>query len=522
MEMGAELSSGRLMTMHNPLSEQLLRAHQADNRTLLVSPDGQSWSYARFVALSGQIANAMSEFGVRAGDRILMQVDKSAEALAVYAAALRMGAVLACFNVKLPNQEILQCAQELSPTLLVRASRLPALADKPDNVLTLDADHTGTLLERAERQDTAFSDARRDINDVAVISYTSGTTGRAKGCMLTHGNLLSNAIALAEAWHITERDILLHMMPLYHTHGLLISTNAMLVRGGAMVMLDQPDSSLVVRNLSKATVVMATPDHYSALLATEGFDRSAAASVRLFVSGGTPLSVATLAKFKERTGQSILERHGMTELGVSASNPYLGIRKSGTVGHALPGIAIRLCDVGTGEVVKDGSIGVIEVRGPNVFKGYWGEPGLTRAALHDGYLKTGDVGRFDPDGYLEVLGRLDDVVMCGGQFVDSRAIEEFMRQCAGVAECAVVSVPHREWGEVVLGIVVPKQGQSVSAAHIAALVVAGMEPQDWRLQVIIADSLPKTSTGKLQKRLLRENYRERFISPAGNIAYAAR
>jgi len=429
----------------------------------------------------------------------------------VYAAALRMGAVLACFNAKLSNAEIQQRAEELSPALLVRASRLPALAGKPDNVLTLDADHTGTLLEWAERQEGAFSDARRDINDVAVISYTSGTTGRAKGCMLTHGNLLSNAIALADAWHISERDILLHMMPLYHTHGLLISTNAMLVRGGAMVMLDQPDPSLVVGNLSKATVVMATPDHYSALLATEGFDRRAAASVRIFVSGGTPLSVATLAKFKERTGQSILERHGMTELGVSASNPYLGIRKSGTVGHALPGIAIRLCDVGTGEVVKDGSIGVIEVRGPNVFKGYWGEPGLTKAALHDGYLKTGDVGRFDPDGYLEVLGRLDDLVMCGGQFVDSRGIEEFVRQRLDVAECAVVSVPHREWGEVVLGIVVPKQGQSVSPAHIAALVIAGMEPQDWRLQVIIAESLPKTSTGKLQKRLLRENYREMFI-----------
>lgn len=508
------------MSMQNPLAEKLLRVHQADNRTFLISPDGQPWSYAQFVALSGQIANAITERGVRPGDRILMQVEKSAEALAVYAAALRVGAVLACFSTKLSNAEIEQRALELSPALAIRSAALPAMASHSNPALTLDADHAGTLIEAAKLHGPAFSDAARDIDDVAVISYTSGTTGRPKGCMLNHGNLLSNATALADAWHITERDILLHLMPLYHTHGLLISTNAMLVRGGAMVLLDQPDTPSIVQSLPRATVVMATPAHYSALLAAEDFSSRVAASIRLFISGGTPLSVDTLARFKQRAGRSILERHGMTELGVSATNPYLGMRKSGTVGLPLPDISIRLCDLETGEVVEPGSIGQIEVRGPNVFRGYWGELELTRTAFHDGYLKTGDVGRIDPDGYLEILGRLDDVVVCGGQFVDSRRIEEVINQSADVAECAVISVPHHEFGEAVLGILVPNAGRSVAASRIMASVVAELGQPEWRLLIAEAGDLPKTSTGKLQKRLLREHYREAFMSPPRNLGKA--
>jgi malonyl-CoA/methylmalonyl-CoA synthetase len=510
------------MTMHNPLSDKLLRPYEEDGRTFLISPDGESWSYARFVALSGQIANAISDCGVRAGDRILMQVEKSAEALAVYAAALRAGAIVASFSTGIPNAEIQQRARELSPILMIRASHLPALADRSKAVLTLDGDHTGTLLEIARSKDIAFPDAARGYEDVAAISYTSGTTGRPKGCMLTHGNLLSNAIALADAWQITERDILLHLMPLYHTHGLLISTNAMMVRGGAMIMLDQPDLPSIVRNLPKVTVMMATPDHYSALLASDGFSRGATSSIRLFVSGGAPLSIDTLSRFRERSGQTILERHGMTELGVSASNPYEGLRKSGTVGVPLPGISVRLCDLKTGEVVRHGSVGLIEVCGPNVFQGYWGEDELTRAAFHDQYFKTGDVGRFDSDGYLEVLGRLDDVVICGGQLVDSRGIEEAINQCADVWECAVISVLHREFGEIVLGIVVPRAGQFVTASRISASVAARLGRRDWRLQIVISASLPKTSTGKIQKRLLREHYRETFASPLRNTGSATR
>ena len=463
----------------------------------------------------------MSRRGVCAGDRVVMQVEKSAEALAVYAAALRVGAIPACFSTTLSNVEIEQRVRELAPALMIRAGHLPAIAARSGAVLTLGADHTGSLLEAADAHDVRFSDAARSIDDVAVISYTSGTTGRPKGCMLSHGNLLSNATALADAWHITERDILLHLMPLYHTHGLLISTNAMMVRGAAMIMLDRPDTATIVRGLAKVTLVSATPDHYSALLATDEFSRDTAASVRLFVSGGTPLSVNTLARFRERAGQSILERHGMTELGVSASNPYLGVRKSGTVGLPLPGITIRLCDISNGQQVADGSVGSIEVRGPNVFRGYWGEPGLTRSAFHDGFLKTGDVGRFDPDGYLEVLGRLDDVVMCGGLFVDSRSIEEAIAASANVAECATVSVPHPEFGEVVLGIVVPVTGRTVDASRILASVAARTGQQNWRLQITTADFLPKTSTGKLQKRVLREHYRGIFTT-SGAALRAAR
>ena len=478
--------------------------------------------FAQFVAVTGRIANVMAACGVRPGDRIVMQVEKSAEALAVYAAALRAGALLASFSTRLSNAELHRRVQELSPALIVRDSHLPAMTGILPESLTLDATHTGTLLDRANRQGIAFSDARRGTDDVAVISYTSGTTGRAKGCMLTHGNLLSNAVALGDAWRVTERDILLHMMPLYHTHGLLISTNVMLARGGAMVMLDQPDPAAIVRNLPKATIVMATPDNYSALLAREDFSDSTAASVRLFVSGGTPLSVDTLARFKQRTGRSILERHGMTELGVSASNPYLGIRKSGTVGIPMPGIAIRLCDLDTGEVVRNGAIGQIEVSGPNVFKGYWGEPSLTEAAFHDGYLKTGDIGRFDPDGYLEVLGRLDDIVMCNGQFVDARGIEEVIHQSPDVAECAVISVPHRELNEVVLAIVVANAGHSINVSQLLPSVTAKMMQGNWSLQIKVVDRLPKTSTGKLQRRLLRENHRELFTAWTGKVTHAAR
>jgi malonyl-CoA/methylmalonyl-CoA synthetase len=328
--------------------------------------------------------------------------------------------------------------------------------------------------------------------------------------MLSQNNLLSNAVAIADSWHITRHDTLLHLMPFYHTHGLLISTNAMLVRGAAMLLLDRPDRDTILQNLDRVTMVTAPPGYYSELAATDDLTRDMVSSVRLFVSGGAPLDGHTLDQFRLRSGQSILERHGMSELGVSVSNPYLGLRKAGTVGLPLPGISVRICDLVTGEVVASGAVGEVEVCGPNVFNGYWGDRGLTMAAFHDSWFRTGDVGRFDADGYLEILGRLDDIVMCDGQLVESRRIEQAIAACPDVAECACVSVPHQRLGEVVLGIVVPRAGRSVTSSEILQSIADRIGADAHRLRIVSADNLPKTSTGKLQKRLLRERYRGMF------------
>jgi malonyl-CoA/methylmalonyl-CoA synthetase len=493
--------------MANPLSDALILRRRDASRTLLVTPAGRSWCYADFVASTGRIANALRQRGIAAGDRVLVQVEKSPEALALYGACLRLGAVMAPFSTGRSAAEMAEFVDELSPRLVVRDASLEAPLPQAAS-MTLNADGSGTLREAASREHASFDDVARAPDDVAIILYTSGTTGRSKGCVLSHNNLLSNARALSETWKIAGSDVLLHLMPLYHIHGLLISTNALLAASASMLFVDRFVPSQTIELMPRATIMMGTPQQYAELLASDGFGRQATTQMRLFVSGGELLSPKTMALFEERCGHRILERHAMTELGVSASNPYFGNRKCGTVGMPLPDVSLRIADHQSGVVMPPGRAGILEVKGPNVFLGYWQRPDLTAEAMRpDGYFVTGDVARFDGDGYLEILGRSDDIIICDGRQISAREIEAVIDAAPGVQESAVIGVEHAEYGQAIVGIVVSKPAATPSECGVLAYASARLSADFCPAKIVFADRLPKSSTGKLQKRILRETYR---------------
>lgn len=492
----------------NSSSDALIRRHEHSDRVLLTTADGRSWTYSDFAAATGRIANVLRKQGIKAGDRILVQVEKSPEALAFYGACLRLGAVMAPFSTTRSAGEMIEFADELAPHLLVLDKSVVARAPRHAPFLTLNTDGTGTLLERAAQQETSFDDVARAPGDLAMIMYTSGTTGRSKGCMLSHGNLLSNARALVDAWKILKSDVLLHVMPLYHIHGLLISTNAVLTAGASMLFANSFTPAGAIELLPRSTILMGTPQQYAALLETDAFGRDVASNMRLFISGGALLNSKTMTQFEDRCGHRILERHAMTELGVSASNPYEGARKCGTVGVPLPDISIRLSDHQTGELLPPGHLGVVEVKGPNVFLGYWNQPKLTaRSFRHDGYFVTGDVARLDDEGYLEMLGREDDIIVSRGKRISARAIEEVLDAAPGVQESAVIGVAHPELGEAILGIVVARHGETPAERGVLAYAASCLEADCCPAGIVFVDRLPRNSTGKLEKRILRRTYR---------------
>lgn len=497
--------------MGNPLADVLIRRHRNAGRTFLTIPGGRSWSYADFVASTGRMANALQRQGIEAGDRVLVQVKKSAEALAFYGACLRLGAAMAPFSVTRSAGEMAEFMDELSPRLVVRDASVDASPSRDTASMTLNVDCTGTFIEAANDESASFDDVSRGSDDVAIILYTSGTTGRSKGCVLSHGNLLSNARALVEAWSIADTDVLLHLMPLYHIHGLLISTNAVLAAGASMVFVDGARPSQVAELLPSTTIMMGTPQHYADLLEEDALTRDAMSRVQLFISGGALLSPQTLARFEERCGHRILERHAMTELGVSASNPYRGERRCGTVGMPLPGISVRIADHESGEVVPQGHAGILEVSGPNVFLGYWRRPDLNAEAFRpDGYFITGDVGRIDPDGYLEILGRSDDIIVCQGRKISAREIEEVVDAVPGIRESAVIAVPHPEHGQAIVAVVLSGSGEALSEHDVLAYASSRLSADRCPVRIVFADRLPRNATGKLQKRILREDYRGIF------------
>jgi len=494
--------------MVNPLSDTLIQRHRNTDRALLTTADGRSWSYADFVATTGRMANVLRKQGIQQGDRILVQVDKSPEALALYGACLRLGAIMASFNTARLAGEMSHFADELSPRLYVcdKAVKLPPSLSFP--AITLNVDGTGSFLDLAAHEDSSFDDVDREPDDLAIIMYTSGTTGRSKGCMLSYNNLLSNARALVDAWKLSASDTLLHVMPLYHIHGLLISTNAVMAAGASMLFERSFKPSRAIELMARVTVMMGTPEQYAALLESEAFGRDCASSMRLFVSGGALFSSKTMSLFEERCGHHILERHAMTELGVSSSNPYFGIRKCGTVGVPLAGISIRISDQQSGEILPRGQAGIFEVKGPNVFLGYWNQPNLSADSFRlDGYFITGDVARFDDDGYLEILGRGDDIIVSKGKQIIAREIEEVIDAAPGVQESAVIGVPHQELGEAIIGVVVVKKVEAPSELAVLDYASSKLDADRCPVSIVFSDRLPRNSTGKLEKRILRETYR---------------
>jgi len=487
------------------------------SKVFLWRPDGSALSYADLVKLSGRLANALKSLGVKPGDRVAAQVEKSAEALLVYLAALRAGAVYLPLNSAYTASEIRYFLGDAEPTLFIcrpeSAAEMQVVAAEAGvpRVETLGSNGEGSLMEAARAQPPAFEDVERTRDDLAAILYTSGTTGRSKGAMLSHGNLASNAEVLRDNWRFTPEDRLLHALPIFHTHGLFVATNVTLMTGSSLIFLPTFNANEIVRLLPQATVMMGVPTFYTRLLARDDFGRDLVAHIRLFVSGSAPLSAETHKEFGVRTGHAILERYGMTETNMNTSNPYDGDRIPGAVGLPLPGVEIRIADPQTGQAVPDGEVGVIEIRGPNVFKGYWRMPEKTREEFReDGFFISGDLGRIDDRGYIWIVGRAKDLIISGGFNVYPAEVEAAIEALPGVTECAVIGVPHADFGEGVVAVVTPKPGAILEEKTILAALANELAKFKQPKRVFIATELPRNAMGKVQKKDLREQHAKTF------------
>ncbi len=479
-------------------------------RPLLETDTGDLWSNGDLTDLSARFARALMGAGARPGDRIAVQVDKSAEALALYLACLQAGLVYLPLNTAYTPAEVTYFLQDAAPALFVcRAGDENVLGDIAaaagvGAVLTLDADGGGSLMAEALRHVARFDPVDAKAGDLAVIIYTSGTTGRSKGAMLTHGNLLSNGETLVRAWDFTGADVLIHALPLFHVHGLFVANHCVLLASARMLFHHRFDVSLVLRDLPRATVLMGVPTFYTRLLSEPRFTRAVAATVRLFVSGSAPLLVDTFADFEARVGQRILERYGMSESGMITSNPLLGERKGGTVGPALPGVDVRIVD-SEDRALAQGEIGAVQIRGPNVFAGYWNMPQKTAEEFTaDGWFRTGDIGVFDGSGYLSIVGRAKDLIITGGYNVYPKEIERVLDDAEGVLESAVIGVPHPDFGEAVTAVVVARPGATLDEALLIAHLKTRLANYKVPKRVHVVDDLPRNAMGKVQKARLRE------------------
>ena len=487
----------------------LFDEHVADPAApCLVVPNGPVVHYGELAALSARIAHALVDAGCRPGDRVAVQTEKHWTVVPLYLAALRAGLVYLPLNTGYQRAELDYFFGDAEPRVVVCGSErlgVVAATARDATVLTLDATG-GELLDRAEGKSELFDTVARAPDDLAAILYTSGTTGRSKGAMLTHRNLASNALALVEAWGFTRGDVLLHALPVYHVHGLFVAIHCALLSGSRMLWLPKFDVHEVLALLPRATVMMGVPTFYTRLLAEPSFGRAHTEGVRLFVSGSAPLLPETFREFEERTGERILERYGMTETGMNTSNPLDGPRIGGTVGPPLPGVSVRI--VGDdGAPCAPGTIGAIQVRGPNVLKGYWKLPEKTREEFTgDGWFRTGDMGEWTPEGYLRIVGRAKDLIITGGLNVYPKEIEERIDAMDGVVESAVIGVPHPDFGEAVTAVVVAKPGHALTESAIVAALKAEIAGFKVPKRVFFAADLPRNSMGKVIKAELRQRF----------------
>ncbi|UUP19692.1 malonate--CoA ligase [Nitratireductor thuwali] len=484
--------------------------------TFIETLDGRVWTYGDMLAFSGRLAATLEKLSVEPGDRVAVQVEKSPEALMLYLACLRAGAVYLPLNTGYTTAELDYFIGDAAPRLIVStpaaADGIRAIAAKHGaRVETLDDKGGGTLLQRARGEGAHFGDAPRGPDDLAAILYTSGTTGRSKGAMLTHDNLLSNALTLRDYWRFTETDRLIHALPIFHTHGLFVASNVILLSGASMHFLPKFDADEVLRLMPKATALMGVPTFYVRLLQHAGLNREAASGMRLFVSGSAPLLAETHKRFRERTGHAILERYGMTETNMNTSNPYDGERVAGTVGFPLPGVSLRITDPETGSPLGTEETGMIEVKGPNVFKGYWRMPEKTEAEFRpDGYFITGDLGKIDADGYVHIVGRGKDLVISGGYNIYPKEVETEIDLLTGVVESAVIGVPHPDFGEGVTAIVVRKPEAGIDENTVLGGLKDRLARYKQPKRVIFVDDLPRNTMGKMQKNVLRETYKSLY------------
>ncbi|WP_424939314.1 malonate--CoA ligase [Aliiroseovarius sp. S253] len=498
----------------NHLAHAISRASDGrhDATFLTDGRTGKVTSYGEFWANAERMAAALVALGVAPGDRVAVQAPKEPAMLELYVGTVLAGGVFLPLNTAYTPDEVSYFLGDAAPRVFVcEPGKLEALTSVANDasvahVLTLGAGESGTLVPARDAQEPSFEAVAREALDLAAILYTSGTTGRSKGAMLTHRALASNSETLRDYWRFTDKDVLIHALPIFHTHGLFVATNVTLMAGGAAVFLPGFDAEAIIDAMPNATALMGVPTFYTRLLKD---DRLAEASkgMRLFVSGSAPLLAETHDRWREVTGHAILERYGMTETNMNTSNPYDGERRAGTVGFPLPGVEVKVCDPVSGETLPDGEIGVLEVRGDNVFAGYWQMPEKTAEELReDGWFITGDLAMIDPDGYVTIVGRGKDLIITGGFNVYPKEVEGVIDELPGVLESAVIAVPHEDFGEAVVAVVVAQDGASLDESILKAGLADSLAKFKQPKRVVVVDELPRNTMGKVQKNIMRETY----------------
>ena len=488
------------------------------NRLAIEELDGTRISYADLIARAGRMANVLVSRGVKVGDRVAAQTEKSVSALVLYLATVRAGAIYLPLNTAYTLNELEYFIGDAEPSLVVcdpsKAEGIAKIAAKVGaRVETLGADGKGSLTEAAGKASPDFTTVPRGNDDLAAILYTSGTTGRSKGAMLSHDNLASNSHSLVSYWRFTGDDVLIHALPIYHTHGLFVASNVTLFARASMIFLPKFDPDLILKLMARATVMMGVPTFYTRLLQNPGLSKESTKHMRLFISGSAPLLADTHREWSARTGHAVLERYGMTETNMNTSNPYDGERVPGAVGFPLPGVSARVTDPETGKELARNEIGMIEVKGPNVFKGYWRMPEKTKAEFRDdGFFITGDLGKIDDKGYVHIVGRGKDLVISGGFNVYPKEIESEIDAMPGVVESAVIGVPHADFGEGVTAVVVCNKGADVTEASVMKGLDGRLAKFKMPKRVFIVDDLPRNAMGKVQKNILRDSYKDIYTA----------
>ena len=481
--------------------------------TFLETPSGETYSYVTLEQEVARLAHFLVDLGLNKGERVAVQVEKSPQALFLYLACLRAGLIYLPLNTAYTENELDYFLENADPALVVcdpksqdMFARLAA-NHHVQHRFTLGADGAGSLSQAAAQTVAEFSTIACDKDDVAVILYTSGTTGRPKGAMITHGNLAANGLALQQTWHWQQQDVLLHALPIFHIHGLFVACHSVLLGGSKMLFVPKFDVQVIMKLLPRATVMMGVPTFYTRLLEQADFNQTLCRHMRLFISGSAPLLEHTFEAFQQRTGHTILERYGMTETGMNASNPVEGARLAGTVGLPLPGVEARIVDEHNLPVSGD-SVGMLQVRGENVFKGYWRMPEKTAEEFtDDGFFITGDLAKYNPEGYLSIVGRNKDMVITGGYNVYPKEIELLLDELDGVKESAVIGLPHRDFGEAVTAVIVPEDIQHPpDEKSIIEQLKQKLANYKVPKRIIIIDQLPRNTMGKVQKNALREKY----------------
>ncbi|MCB1878678.1 MAG: malonyl-CoA synthase [Gammaproteobacteria bacterium] len=479
-------------------------------------PDGSRVSYLETDRDSGRMAGVLRAAGVEPGDRVMVQVEKSVESALLYLACLRAGAVYLPLNTAYTVHEVAYFFEDAEPKLVVCSpqNRIGMAAMMNGRfgaqLHTLDGDATGSLMEALAQatEDDRITELDRD--DLAAILYTSGTTGRSKGAMLSHDNLASNALALHQIWGWQESDVLIHALPIFHVHGLFVAIHCALLNGSPMLFLPKFDAGAILQRIPRATVLMGVPTFYTRLLERPELNRDLCANMRLFISGSAPLLAETFNEFEQRTGKRILERYGMTEAGMITSNPLIGERSAGSVGYFLPGVSGRVADDQGCEVAR-GTPGVLEITGPNVFKGYWRMPEKTATEFRaDGYFITGDIASMTDDGRITIVGRAKDLIISGGFNVYPKEIELLIDEIDGVKESAVIGVPHPDFGEAVVAVLVADGSRLLTESDVIGQLAGRLAKFKQPKRVVLLPELPRNTMGKVQKNQLRELYKESF------------